>query len=104
VATVQVKQATPARERVEIRTLGPATVSAGANGPSNKIGLAIFFGVLLIGIGSILGTPRVVAAWRRVGDEEDELDDVADISEPTPALVIPYSSVLEEPQNKVRQR
>jgi hypothetical protein len=98
VAEVQQKQGTPKTERVEIRTLGPATVSASGNGPGKKIGLALFFGILVIGIGLILGIPRLVAAWRDA-DEEDQLEDVADISEPTPALVIPHASS----QGKVRQ-
>jgi hypothetical protein len=103
VATVQRRQKTPARERVEIRVLGPAQVSASGKGPSNKIALVIFLGILFVGVGLILGLPRLVAAWRRVGDEEDELDDVADISEATPALVIPHSGVHGEPQGKVQQ-
>jgi len=102
VAEVQRKQQTPATERVEIRTLGPAQVNLSDNGPGKKIAIAVFFGVLIIGIGLILGIPRFVAAWRRDG-EEDELDDVADISEPTPTLVIPHSGVDRKPRGKVRQ-
>jgi capsular polysaccharide biosynthesis protein len=98
VAELQKKQQTPATERVEIRTLGPAQVSASDTGPGNKIALAIFFGVLVVGIGLILGIPRLVKAWRQVGEEEDRLEDLADISEPTPTLVIPRHG-----QGKVRQ-
>jgi hypothetical protein len=103
VAAIQVKQATPAAERVEIRTLGPATVSAGDNGPGNKIALAIFFGILLIGLGLILGIPRLVVAWRDADRKEDELDDVPDISEPSPPLLIPYPGTEDGPRGKVHQ-
>jgi hypothetical protein len=104
VAGIQANQATPVTERVEIRTLGPATVSAADNGPGNKIALAIFFGILFVGLGLILGVPRLVAAWRDAGEEEDELDDVGDISEPSPTLLVPYPGAEKAPRGKVRQR
>jgi hypothetical protein len=103
VAQVQKRQKTPATERVEIRNLGPAQVSASDSGPGNKIAIAVFFGVLLVGIGLILGIPRLITAWRRTDAEEDTLEDVADISEPTPTLVIPHAGVHQEPHGKVRQ-
>lgn len=104
VQRVQVKQGTPERERVEIRTLGPATVSAVDNGPGKKIGVAIFLGILLVGLGLILGIPRLVAAWRDAGEDEDELDDVADISEVSPTLLIPYPGTEKGSRGKVPQR
>jgi FlaG/FlaF family flagellin (archaellin) len=89
VAKTQKTQKTPAVERVEIRTLGPAQVSGVTNGTSGKVALAIFFGVLLVGLGLTIGLPRLVAAWRRTDVDEDQLEDIADVSEPTPTLVIP---------------
>jgi capsular polysaccharide biosynthesis protein len=102
VTQVQKQQKTPARERVEIRVLGPAQVSASDSGPGNKLALAAFFGILLVEIGLILGLPRLVTAWRRV-DDEDNLEDVADISEPKPTLVIPHAGVHGERHDQVRQ-
>ncbi|HEY2479049.1 MAG TPA: hypothetical protein VGI17_09995 [Solirubrobacterales bacterium] len=103
VREVQKRQKTPATEKVEIRVLGPAQVSAVDNAPGGKIALVIFFGVLLVGIGLILGVPRLVAAWRRVDDDEDDQADVADISEPTPTLVIPHADPRAEHHGRVRQ-
>jgi hypothetical protein len=89
VTTTQETQKTPAVERVEIRTLGPAQAGGVENGPSGKIAAAIFFGVLLLELALILGIPRLVSAWRQTDEPEDQLEDIADVSEPTPTLVIP---------------
>jgi hypothetical protein len=85
--TVQERQGTPDREKVELRVLGPAQAQTVEEGPGAKIAAAIFFGVLALGLGLILGVPRLVAAWRRA-DDEDEMATLPDISEPAPTLVI----------------
>jgi hypothetical protein len=103
VKSTQHRQKTPARERVEIRVLGPALVSSVDNSPGKKVAVAVFFGVLLLELALILAIPRLVSAWRR-GDDEDELGDIADITEPTPTLVIPNGVARKERPGRVRQR
>jgi hypothetical protein len=95
VAETQKTQKTPARERVEIRTLGPTQVAGVETGPSKKIALAIFFGVLLVEIGLILSVPRLVSAWRQTDEPEDQLEDIADVTDPAPTLVIPVGAPKE---------
>ncbi|HVX33815.1 MAG TPA: hypothetical protein VHA80_11805 [Solirubrobacterales bacterium] len=105
VANLQKRQHTPPTERVEIRVLGPAQFSVVDSGPSNKIAVAIFFGVLLLELGLILGLPRLVAAWRQSDvEEEDRLEDVADVSEPGPALVVPHAEIHRKAPGRVGQR
>lgn len=89
VQSVQLKQKTPKTERVEIRVLGPTQVREVNEAPGAKIALAVFAGVLLLELALILGIPRLVDAWKRADEDEDRLDEVADISESPPTLVIP---------------
>jgi capsular polysaccharide biosynthesis protein len=103
VKSTQKRQKTPARERVEIRVLGPALLSSVDNSPGKKVAIAAFFGVLLLELALILAIPRLVSAWCRA-DDEDELEDVADITEPTPTLVIPSGVARKERRDRVRQR
>jgi hypothetical protein len=84
---VQRRQETPAREKVELRVLGPAQAQTFEEGPGAKIGAVIFIVLLGLGLGLILAVPRLVAAWRRA-DDEDEMATLPDISDPAPTLVI----------------
>lgn len=92
VKRTQKQQDTPATEKVEIRVLGPAIVSSVSGESGKKIAVAAFFGVLLLELALILGLPRLVSAWKRDDEEVDPFEDVADISDPTPTLVIPNGS------------
>jgi hypothetical protein len=93
IQSVQKQQATPAREKVEVRVLGPPQAQLSDSGPGNKMAAAIFFFVLALEIGLILGIPRLVAAWRREGDtEEADLAAAPDVSESGATLLIPHDS------------
>jgi capsular polysaccharide biosynthesis protein len=92
IKSVQEQQATPAKEKVEVRVLGPPQAQLSNSGPGNKMAVAIFFFVLALGIGLILGVPRLIAAWRREDHEEAELAAAPDISEAGPALLVPHES------------
>ena len=78
---VQQRQDTPPSERVELRKLGPPQAGLVDGGPSAKIAVAVFFAVLLLELGLILGLPRLVASWRRPDTEEDELAAVPDVTQ-----------------------
>ena len=88
IQSVQQQQETPARERVEVRVLGPAQAKVEDEAPGAKIALVIFFVVFALELGLILGMPRLIAAWRREDHEEAELAAAPDVSEP-PALIVP---------------
>jgi hypothetical protein len=90
--SVQEQQATPAKERVEVRVLGPPQAQLSDSGPGNKVAVAIFIFVLAIGIGLILGMPRLIAAWRREDNEEAELAAAPDVSESGATLLVPHES------------
>lgn len=90
ITSVQKQQATPARERVEVRVLGPPQVKLEDESAGAKVAAAIFFAVLALGIGMILGIPRLVAAWRREDDEEAELAAAPDVSETGATLLVPH--------------
>lgn len=92
IQSVQEQQATPAKEKVEVRVLGPPQAEVSSSGPGNKMAAAIFVIVLALEIGLILGFPRLVAAWRREDHEEAELAAAPDVSEPTPQLLVPHES------------
>jgi hypothetical protein len=64
VEAIQTEQDTPARLRVELRTLGPAQGGPVAEALGKKIALAIFFVVLAACVIAILAVPRLIAAWR----------------------------------------
>ncbi len=104
VKTTQQRQKTPARERVEIRTLGPAVVSSVSEESGKKIAVAAFFGVLLLELALILGMPRLVSAWKRGDDDVDPFEDVADISDPTPTLVIPNGTGVRKERSGAGRR
>ena len=92
IQTVQEQQSTPAREKVEVRVLGPPQAQVSSTGPGNKMAVAIFVLVLALEIGLILGFPRLVAAWRREDHEEAELAAAPDVSESGPSLLVPHES------------
>jgi hypothetical protein len=105
VQSVQLKQKTPKTEKVEIRVLGPTQVKEINNAPGKKVAAAVFFGVLLVLLALILAIPRLADAWRRADEEEDTLEEVADISDPTPTLVIPnVGAELAEHGRRVGQK
>jgi hypothetical protein len=78
--------------------LGPAQVRMVEEGPSAKVGAAIFFALLALGIGAILAIPRLIAAWRETDADADKLADLPDVSEATPTLVIPNGKSRPEPK------
>ena len=92
IKSVQEQQATPAKERVEVRVLGPPQAQLSDSGPGNKMGAAIFFVVLVLELGLILGVPRLVAAWRREDNEEAELAAAPDVGETGATLLVPHDS------------
>jgi capsular polysaccharide biosynthesis protein len=92
IQSVQEQQATPAKEKVEVRVLGPPQAQVSNSGPGNKMAVAIFVFVLALEIGLILGFPRLVEAWRREDTEEAELAAAPDVSESAPALLVPHES------------
>jgi hypothetical protein len=92
IRSVQEQQATPAKEKVEVRVLGPPQAKLSDSGPGNKMAAAIFFVVLAFEIGLILGIPRLVAAWRREDHEEAELAAAPDVSETGATLLVPHDS------------
>jgi hypothetical protein len=90
ITSVQQQQATPARERVEVRVLGPPQAKLEDEAPGAKVAAAIFFFFLALEIGMILGIPRLVAAWRREDTEEAELAAAPDVSETGATLLVPH--------------
>jgi hypothetical protein len=78
---VQEKQATPEKEKVELRVLGPAEAEMFTEGPGGKFGAVIFLVVLAVGLGLILAIPRLIVAWRRSDADEEWLAVTPDISE-----------------------
>jgi hypothetical protein len=90
IRSVQKQQATPARERVEVRVLGPPQAKLEDEAPGAKVAAAIFFFVLALEIGMMLGIPRLIAAWRREDTEEAELAAAPDVSETGATLLIPH--------------
>jgi hypothetical protein len=89
IQSVQKEQETPAGEKVEVRVLGPAQAKLEDEAPGAKVAAAIFFVVLALEIGLILGIPRLVAAWRREDSEEAELAAAPDVSESGATLLVP---------------
>ena len=92
IRSVQEQQATPAKEKVEVRVLGPPQAQLSDTGPGNKMAAVIFIVVLALEIGLILGIPRLVAAWRREDHEEAELAAAPDVSENGATLLVPHES------------
>ena len=92
IRSVQEQQATPAKEKVEVRVLGPPQAQLSDTGPGNKMAAVIFIVVLALEIGLILGIPRLVAAWRREDHEEAELAAAPDVSEGGATLLVPHES------------
>jgi hypothetical protein len=92
IKSVQKQQATPAKERVEVRVLGPPQAKLEDEAAGKKMAVAIFFVVLILEISLILGVPRLVAAWRREDDEEAELAAAPDVSESGATLLVPHDS------------
>jgi hypothetical protein len=92
IRSVQKQQATPAKERVEVRVLGPPQAKLEDEAPGAKVAVAIFFVVLALEIGLILGFPRFVAAWKREDHEEAELAAAPDVSETGATLLVPHDS------------
>jgi hypothetical protein len=70
VESVQAQQGTPADKRIEFRVLGPAQAAVNDEALGKKAALALFFVVLAMGIGLILGVPRFLAAWK-AADPDD---------------------------------
>jgi uncharacterized protein YneF (UPF0154 family) len=95
ITSVQKQQETPATERVEVRVLGPAQAKLEDEAPGAKMAAAIFFVVLALELGLILGIPRLVAAWRREDFEEAELAEAPDISEAAATLLVPNNGRTE---------
>lgn len=95
ITSVQKQQETPATERVEVRVLGPAQAKLEDEAPGGKVAAAIFFVVLALELGLILGFPRLVAAWRREDSEEAELAEAPDISEAAATLLVPNNGRTE---------
>jgi hypothetical protein len=95
ITSVQKQQETPATERVEVRVLGPAQAKLEDEAPGAKVAAAIFFVVLALELGLILGIPRLVAAWRREDSEEAELAGVPDVSEAAATLLVPNNGRTE---------
>lgn len=95
ITSVQKQQETPATERVEVRVLGPAQAKSEDEAPGGKVAAAIFFVVLALELGLILGVPRLVAAWRREDSEEAELAEAPDISEAAATLLVPNNGRTE---------
>jgi hypothetical protein len=92
IKSVQKQQATPAKERVEVRVLGPPQAKLEDEAAGKKMAAAIFFIVLTLEISLILGFPRLVAAWRREDHEEAELAAAPDVSETGATLLVPHDS------------
>jgi hypothetical protein len=92
IQSVQEEQATPARERVEVRVLGPPLAKLEDEAAGAKVAGVIFLVVLALEIGMILGIPRLVAAWRREDHEEAELAAAPDVSETGATLLVPHES------------
>ncbi len=63
VESVQAQQGTPADKRIEFRVLGPAQAAMNDEALGKKAALALFFVVLALCVGLILGVPRFKAAW-----------------------------------------
>jgi hypothetical protein len=89
IQSVQKQQETPARERVEVRVLGPAQAKLEDEAAGAKMAGVIFIVVLGLELALILGLPRLVAAWRREDHEEAELAAAPDISETAETLLLP---------------
>ncbi|HEY0277466.1 MAG TPA: hypothetical protein VGC32_04275 [Solirubrobacterales bacterium] len=111
---VQEKQETPAKEKVELRVLGPAEAEMFSEGPGKKIGAVVFIAILGIGLGLILAIPRLIAAWKRHDSDEEWLamaPDISEVGETGSHLVIPNGNHVnvngesrDDRPRRVRQR
>lgn len=64
VSSIQAEQGTPAAKQVQFRVLGPAQATPVDEAMGKKMAVVLFFVLLAIFIGLILGLPRLVVAWR----------------------------------------
>lgn len=103
VRSTQERQQTPPQQRVEVRVLGPAQVKSLSEGNGIKVALLAFLVLFAVGLGLILGIPRLVAAWREVDVERQPWREAGGVRDPD-VLPLPAASRSEDDESDAERR